>query len=434
MTLNPISVSLKAKGILSLLHRFRSIINRYGFNTIQMESALRQFSEILNRFDCSATFPITAMALKRHRKIISKYLDSNIEFAIHGYTHINYSQLPKQTQYFHLLQAKEIFIQAGITPLGFRSPYLGRNDSLDDAICEAGFLYSSNQPILSEIKDLINLLSPEAQKSYERAIAFYDPWFASSSISIPRLKKKLVEIPISLPDDEILVDRLECSSEIIAQTWRKILLQTYQFGELFVLQLHPERIEICKQALKAVLDEAKSLQPAVWCARLDEIATWWKARTEAEILISKIADDEYHFAVNGPKETSILAREIIVDAPITARINGYQEVKSFDFTFKSSVKPVIGYSPSTSNTLVYFLQQLGYILEICQDNEPYAYKIDLAEFDVSQEREVVNQIEVSGCPLLRLGQWPNSAQSALSITGDIDALTVWDYGLRLIGK
>jgi hypothetical protein len=32
-----------------------------------------------------------------------------------------------------------------------------------------------------------------------------------------------------------------------------------------------------------------------------------------------------------------------------------------------------------------------------------------------------------------LGLWPAGARSALAVTGDIDALTLWDFGLRLLG-
>jgi hypothetical protein len=32
-----------------------------------------------------------------------------------------------------------------------------------------------------------------------------------------------------------------------------------------------------------------------------------------------------------------------------------------------------------------------------------------------------------------LGRWPHNTGSALAITGDIDALTLWDYGLRYLG-
>jgi hypothetical protein len=45
--------------------------------------------------------------------------------------------------------------------------------------------------------------------------------------------------------------------------------------------------------------------------------------------------------------------------------------------------------------------------------------------------ELVQYIEASDSPLLRFGRWPDGAASAISITGDLDALTLQDYAARL---
>lgn len=67
--------------------------------------------------------------------MIVKYLDQNVEFVVHGYTHIDYSQLAPQEQLAHLLRAREVFADLGITAVGFRSPYLiSRRTDLHTAI------------------------------------------------------------------------------------------------------------------------------------------------------------------------------------------------------------------------------------------------------------------------------------------------------------
>ena len=43
------------------------------------------------------------------------------------------------------------------------------------------------------------------------------------------------------------------------------------------------------------------------------------------------------------------------------------------------------------------------------------------------------ELETGRFPLLRLGRWPGGAKSALAVTGDVDALTIWDYALRFFG-
>jgi hypothetical protein len=130
----------------------------------------------------------------------------------------------------------------------------------------------------------------------------------------------------------------------------------------------------------------------------------------------------------------VLVRAVEVSEYSAPWMNGYREVKTMNFSFKSPLRPFIGFSPSTSTVLTSFLRQQGYIVEASSESERYSYYINQVKFDVNQEQTILAQIERSGCPLIRLGRWPNAAQSALAVTGDIDALTLWDYGLRLFGK
>jgi hypothetical protein len=78
-------------------------------------------------------------------------------------------------------------------------------------------------------------------------------------------------------------------------------------------------------------------------------------------------------------------------------------------------RPVIGLSPSTPAALAGFLREQGYIVETCEEREGYSYYLDQDHFDDSQERTVLEQIEASGCPLVKLGRWP---ASVWEITGD----------------
>lgn len=398
-----------------------------------MDQALHRFFEVLRQFKCDATFPITAVTLKRHRNTILKYQDQNIEFAVHGYTHVDYAQLSQQTQLEHLQHAREVFAHVGITPTGFRSPYLSWNDRLYLAIEAAGFSYVSNQPVMWDVFDA-DAFSHLNNVDYQRALTFYNPWCAGERLSLPQMSGQLVEIPVSLPDDEILIERLGGTNGLVKKAWLRILSQTHQRGELFTLQLHPERIALCTDGLSTVLTEARALTPSVWCARLDEIAVWWKARALATIEITNTEEGSYHCVVSGPPGTTILVRGVEVDVPCLPWTSGYRQVGAMSFTLNAPLRPIIGLSPSTSINLAHFLRQQGYFIELSQESKRFSCYIDQVNFDASQEYVVLTQIERTGCPLVRLGRWPNGAQSALAITGDIDALTLGDYGLRLIGK
>jgi hypothetical protein len=43
----------------------------------------------------------------------------------------------------------------------------------------------------------------------------------------------------------------------------------------------------------------------------------------------------------------------------------------------------------------------------------------------------ITEIGKGDWPLVRIARWPREAQCALAVTGDVDALTIWDYGQRM---
>ncbi len=434
MKTNPLSVATRAKGPVALFWRARSVAGCYGLTTAQMDQALQQFASVLLSSNLGATFPITVVTLKRNPSSIARYLDQNIEFAIHGYAHVDYTRLSLEEQITHLRLARSAFVDMGIPAKGFRSPYLGRGAGLDQAIASAGFVYASNQPILWN-SFAADALTPSARDRYRRAVAFYAPWLAHERLSVPRLQDTVVEIPVSLPDDEILVDRLDgAANGLLERSWLSILSQTHQRGELFTLQLHPERITACRRALSAVVTEARTLEPAVWCARLDEIADWWRARAAATVEIAQGGDNRFHVTVTGPRGTTILVRAVKTDASTTPWADGYQRIENAAFTVSAPCRPVIGLSPRTATQLADLLHEQGYIAELSLESQDYSIYFDQPTFTADREVEVAAQIERTTAPLIRLGRWPDGAGSALAITGDIDALTLWDYGLRVCGR
>jgi hypothetical protein len=216
--------------------------------------------------------------------------------------------------------------------------------------------------------------------------------------------------------------------------WLAILERSYESSELFTLGLHPERIAHCREPLMSMLTRARSFTPAVWIARLDEIAAWWKSRTEAVVKIIDVAPGQLHLDVTGPPGTTVFVRGVQIDAPTTAWAQDYRRVAKTSLTLRASLRPVIGLSPATSPELATFLQQQGYIVEISQERYRYSCYFDQLEFTVAHQRSLLVQIENNGYPLVRLGRWPDGSRSALAITGDVDALTLWDYGLRFLGR
>jgi peptidoglycan/xylan/chitin deacetylase (PgdA/CDA1 family) len=426
---NPIATALKGKGPLKFVRRAVSIVKSYGITLGKMDRALNQFTAILSRFGCGATFPITSVALGRNPQVITKYWEQGIEFAIHGYRHIDHCQLSQREQLVQLALARQLFDGVGIQAQGFRGPYLHANPDTLLALEHQRLTYDSSQGLSWDVLD------GRETSAYRHVLGFYGALRASDYPSLPTLEGNLVRIPYSLPDDEALVHRLSLeTTDRMNALWLSVLRRSYELGELFTLGLHPERIFICQEPLMAVLSEARQLNPPVWIARLDEIAAWWRARSEAEVEIMDGADDKLQVTATGPSGTTVLARGVELDAPTQPWADDYQQVLATTFTVHAPLRPCIALSPTTSPELSIFVRQQGYIVEISEQDHRYAYYLDQTDFTAEDQRPLLAQIERTGRPLVRLGRWPNGARSALAITGDIDALTLWDYGLRFLGR
>jgi hypothetical protein len=393
-----------------------------------MDRAMDRFAQILESFSCGATFPLTAITLTRNNWPLESYRSANIEFAVHGLYHVDHSRLSLQQQLDDFARARLLFEERGIAQPGFRCPYLRWSDDTITAVNQLGFRYDSSQSLAWPV---LNGLTTE---TYSRVLSFYRARSAADYPALPSYENGLIRMPYSLPDDEALVDRLALSHETIHQPWPAILAETYRLGELFVLGLHPERIFLCESALIETLGTARSLSPGVWIARLDEIAGWWMARTNSFVRCDQVGERTIHVSLSGPKGLTVLVRGVETPAATESSDGRYRRVHAIDFEVTAERRPFIGVTSRSSTRLTSFLRQQGYIVEQAGNDRMHALTLDRPEFSGEDERSLLATIEDDDFPLVKLGRWPDGYRSAMSITGDIDALTLWDYGLRLFGR
>lgn len=424
---------IRSKGLQHLGRRMLSIRRRYGVTVDHLAHAFKHLLDLLERYECQATFPVTAVILTRYPDFLCRLQEQGIELAVHGWTHVDLERCSAKRQQEHLSRALHIFKQHGISAEGFRSPYLRRNNTIREAVEALGFRYLSNQPVLWNMIDEFSW-PEESRRAYQKAVDFYAPWSSFEHPSLPTMHGRTVEIPVALPDDEMLVERLGADSAQIEQIWLKILQRVYARGELFTIQFHPERAVVCAPALECVLSEAHSYNPPVWIARLDEIAKWWQQWQTLCIDVARQGRDQYNIAVRGPMETGMLVRSAHVIGESEVWGDGYQLVRAQRVSVRCNSRPVIGVSERSDKSLVGFLKQQGYAVEVSQENEGYSIYLDQSNFTNKDKKPLIQRIEGSDSPLIRISRWPGGARSALAITGDIDALTVWDYGLRMLGR
>lgn len=408
-----------------MLRRAGTIQQRYGFTPRRMERTLAHFVSLLGRFECGATFPITTTTLARSRGVIEKYQAQNIEFAAHGYYHRDQTQLTFNQQLEQFIAARRLFAERGVRCDGFRSPYLRFNPETLVAIKQAGFVYDSSQALAWDIPSELET------GEYRRALNFYGAVSAQAYPALPRWDNDLVRIPYCLPDDEAFVDRFRTNPARMTELWLNILQHTHARGEVFTVALHPERILLCQQAMVEVLEHACKLQPQVWMTQLYRIAKWWKARTSAQVEVQQAANDEFTVTVRGVDGATLLARHLNVLSAVQIWDAMYVQAQGTALAFRSTRRPFIGVAPGVPAYLISFLRQQGYIVEASQHRAQYSFYLDRTHFAYEDERPLLDEIEQGDFPLVRLGRWPHGARSALCVTGDIDALTIWDYALRL---
>lgn len=427
--MGPVATAIQGKGLRGMMARARTITSRYGLTAGKMDRILGEFVDTLQEFGCGATFPITTAALARSRGVVEKFQAHNIEFAVHGYYHVDHSLLSLDEQISHLGKARQLFQQRGVTCDGFRCPYLRWNEDTIAAVAATGFQYDSSQGL---VWDVANNLETE---TYRQVLQFYGAVPAQDYPALPRIDGEVLRIPYCLPDDESLIDRFHLPPhQPEPNPWLAILDETYRLGELFTLGLHPERIRLCKTWLTHTLRRARTMSPHVWITRLDEAARWWRARLDTRIAITPQDGAILRLQTEGPEGLAILARAVACHNPTENWDGHYRIAAGTEMTFSSPIRPFIGISPASDPTLVSFLRQQGYIVETTSAPGEHAYFLDRQQFSALDERPLLAEIEDGDRPLVRLGRWPRGARSTLVVTGDIDALTLWDYGLRTLGS
>jgi peptidoglycan/xylan/chitin deacetylase (PgdA/CDA1 family) len=422
----------KSRGTRNLVSRIKWVLSRFRFSSGRFDSLLSRYSEVTLNLGCVPTFPITAVTLQRHPGLIREFSRRGIEFAVHGYIHIDYSQLTLEEQVRHFRKAIGVFEKCRVPFTGFRAPFVRINEQTYRAVSRLGFPYDSSRVVHWDVVDNARY-TPHSLSEYRRIIDFYSSRRAQDYLVLPRSIDGVVEIPVSVPDDEIIVDRLGINDgKEISGLWRDILAQSYRGGELFVLQLHPERIMHCESALVDVLQEARRLDPPVWVATLKEIAAWWREKEKFRFEMKLAGEGRYRIRADCSDRATMLLKNCQVDVPALDWADGYRSVTARDFVLESPMRPVIGVSADYPVAAVNFLKREGYIVESGPPGDYGLYLDNLARFGEADEKPLTRKLEQSPAPLLRYWRWPDRARSALSVTGDIDSITLLDFFLRIL--
>src|SRR5260370_33742999 len=422
--------------------RLRTVFTRFGFSGSVTRRALLALLQALQPYQSAPTFFIPAVVLNRHPGLIAEIARCGAEIGIHGHVHNDYRTLSAEQQYMQTQQAIEIFNRTQIDYAGFRNPYLGWNEASLEVFRRLGFRYESNEACLHDVVHLADF-SPLLQSGFEKSLALFQAIPCTAYTLRPHFEDALLRIPTSIPDDEMLFDRLRITdAKEVGDIWSCIMQRVYNLGGLYVLNLHPERVTLCKRALDQLLTYTNSRPLPVWQACLKDIAQWWKEHSQFRMNITQLAPDRWRVEATCTPRATLLARHLTVeDQPTTNWSDPDVCIQAHYCTVKASRCPCIGLSLHTPQQVLDFLLEQGYPAVCCSQEEGKMYTLYLdlpeglgatREEQVKRRSALVQQIEHIDTPFLHFGCWPDGSQAALAISGDIDSVTVQDFFLRVL--
>lgn len=439
--MNLVSFSIKTKGIHNFVRRLATVFTRFGFTEMQTRRALRTVVESLQEYQAAPTFFIPAVVLGRHPALLAEIAGRGAEIGIHGYVHNDYRTLSGHEQYIQTEKAINVFKKTNMAFQGFRNPYLGWTEESLDVFARLGFAYDSNDAVFHDVVDLATF-SAVLQSGYEKSLKLFQAVPCSAYALRPYFAGKILRIPTSIPDDEMLFDRLRVTNTQVGEIWSRIMQRVYDLGGLYTLNLHPERATLCKPALQALLATSRKQALPVWVTSLKDVAAWWNERNLFRWHIT--AQSAGHWLVKAecsPRATIVARNAVVKDERTTPWFKNDVQVEPRTFTVQSAQCPCIGVSAQTPQELDEFLYEQGYPFVRCapRDARQYVYYLDMPEGlgvtrkeQFQRKSELVQRIESLDGPFVCFGCWPNGRRAALSITGDIDSVTVQDFFLRII--
>ena len=405
--------SIKTKGLKNFIMRFLSIYNRFGVSPKKYIKNFEKFIELQNEFNFKTTFPITASVYEKHKEKLKPFKDT-FKFMLHGLYHIDYTKIKKETIKQHLQKGSSILKNyLNYNEIGFRAPYLRYNETVKSALIESSIKFESSISIL--IEDIIKIDS----KNKKIINRLYNPKKYKAYPSLPIYYENIIELPVILPDDEILIDRLNIKNEkIILKILINILETIIKNEEMYIMQIHPERINFMFEAIKTLLEKSK--KENIWITNLYEIYEWVKKTpTLKEINI----------------QNKTIALENIQSRKITP-LNTEINLKNNSITYKSEILPIIYMETNQNNTIKNLLKFDGFI--ITEDNSIKdkcsicISKNEIERINISQYRNFTYKLQKTNKPLIKMSRWPDGKKAAFSLSGDIDALTIQDFFLRAI--
>lgn len=435
-----VSFSIRTKGLRNFGRRLWTVFNRFGFSEARAQRNFESILAALAMHGAAPTFFVPAVVLQRHPAMMARIAQRGAEVGIHGYVHNDYRSLSREEQRAQVRQAIAVFNGAGLTFQGFRNPYLGWTPESPAVFAELGLAYDSNEAILHPV------LSPESLSRHQRdglekSLHLFQAIDCSPYTLRPHVEGTLVRIPTSIPDDEMLLDRLRLSPQRIGDLWKAVMRRVYDLGGIYVLNLHPERGLLCRQPLDALLDMASTQPLPVWIARLDAVSAWWHERMLFRLQVRPERPGRWQVHVRSTARATLLARHVrLVEGEAQPWSGPDMRLLPVSCVVEANRCPCVALSARTPEEVAAFLDEQGFpwVRAAETEAEDYAIYFDLPEGlgttrdeQIEKRSRLLTDVLAGDVPLVYFGCWPEGKHAALAITGDVDSVTIQDFFRRI---
>lgn len=375
---------LETKGFFHAGERLAQVISRFSQGRRRFAQMLSCLEKDFANKEISITFCVSASVLKRNQDLIERLQNLGHKVAAHGYYHTRMTNLSKDQQAEVLKSSHHFFSELGFPVSGFRCPYLNYNQDTIEAFQSSQYQWTSQQLIFWD-----NGFNGQV----DRLFSLYNTSTAEETLSLPNFKGKILEIPITAPDDEILYERCRIrDANAISETWCDVLDQTYKGGELFHLLFHPERFPYFKEAILRVIQKVQALQPFVWTPSLEELTKWWQRRAQMEWRLKASVSGGWTVWIKAPKEATILLKSPNLKAESWRVLpdendsetsfsvyKDYVQVRPLEqgetdskYPAGNSKKHLIGLAWSCPDNLEQFLREEGFLVERSGNPQDYS--------------------------------------------------------------
>lgn len=244
--------SLRSRGISSTVCRAMTMTRRYGLFSRRMKETLTIMSEDSKQQGFGLTVPVTGGILNRERAEFLRGITHDLfEIAIHGFRHDDFSRLSDIDMKTDLIKAITTFRKHALKVVGYRAPYLRFQEGHAKILEDNAIEYSSSGIVTPERNSL------KYQTLLEKADMITHENYGKSLNGLIK-SGNYINIPVSMPDDEILIDRMKIrDQDVLTDLFFDIIDSSIRSNGFCVLQMHPERYKLLRDPINNVVGRLK---------------------------------------------------------------------------------------------------------------------------------------------------------------------------------